>query len=134
MRALDRMLLSDLIKMWRQGIAISLLLACGIATFVMSTSAMQSLDKSREVYYSEYRFADLFTSLTRAPNEIADRLRRIAGVAQVQDRIVHGVLLDMPNLIEPASLTECIEQAKALLRTTTSWLRANRPDLLTDQA
>ena len=103
MRTLDRMLFSDLLKMWRQGIAISLLLACGIATFVMSTSAMQSLDRSREFYYSEYRFADVFASLTRAPNEIANRLKKIDGVAQVQNRIVHSVLLDMPDMIEPAS-------------------------------
>jgi hypothetical protein len=37
------------------------------------------------------------------------------------------------DLIEPASLTECIAQAKALLKLTTRWLRANRPELLTDQ-
>lgn len=37
------------------------------------------------------------------------------------------------DLIEPASLTECVEQAKALVAITTSWLRANRPDLLTDK-
>jgi putative ABC transport system permease protein len=103
MRTLDRMLFSDLLKMWRQGIAISLLLACGIATFVMSTSAMQSLDRSREFYYSEYRFADVFASLTRAPNEIANRLKKIDGVAQVQNRIVQSVLLDMSDMIEPAS-------------------------------
>ncbi len=103
MKTLNRMLLSDLKTMWRQGMAISLLLACGIATFVMSTSAMQSLDHSRERYYAENRFADIFASLTRAPNEIAHRLRRIDGVAQVQSRIEHSVLLDMPDMVEPAS-------------------------------
>lgn len=37
------------------------------------------------------------------------------------------------NLIESASLTECINQAKSLLETTTNWLRANRPDLFADK-
>lgn len=36
------------------------------------------------------------------------------------------------DLIEPASLTECTVQAKALLKLTTSWLRSNRPDLLVE--
>ena len=35
------------------------------------------------------------------------------------------------DLIEPASVAECIQQSKALLETTTNWLQANRPDLLT---
>lgn len=33
------------------------------------------------------------------------------------------------DLIEPASVRECIQQAQALLDTTQRWLRANRPDL-----
>lgn len=35
------------------------------------------------------------------------------------------------DLIEAASLTECMGQAKALLAITVNWLQANRPDLLT---
>ena len=34
------------------------------------------------------------------------------------------------DLIEPASLRECVQQAQALLDVTRSWLQANRPDLL----
>ena len=34
------------------------------------------------------------------------------------------------DLIEPASVAECIQQAKALLETTANWLQANRPELL----
>lgn len=70
---------------------------------VMSTSAMQSLDKSREHYYTLYKFADIFADLTRAPQQVVFRLRSIPGIEQVQSRIVHGVLLDMPSMVEPAS-------------------------------
>lgn len=89
--------------MWRQVLAISLLLACGIATFIMSTSAMQSLEMSRESYYRLYRFADVFVPLTRAPQQLAVRAANLPGVAQVQARIVQDALLDIPSMLEPAS-------------------------------
>jgi hypothetical protein len=34
------------------------------------------------------------------------------------------------DLIEPASVRECIEQAAAMLEWTKHWLKANRPELL----
>jgi hypothetical protein len=34
------------------------------------------------------------------------------------------------NLIEPASVSECIQQANKLLQLTTAWLQANRPEFL----
>ncbi len=89
--------------MWRQGLAISVLLACGIAIFVMMSSSMQSLETSCDRYYRTYRFADIFAPLTRAPKQIASRIAQIPGVAQVQTRVVHAVLLDMPKMLEPAS-------------------------------
>jgi putative ABC transport system permease protein len=97
------MLIADLRRTWRQGIAISLLLACGIALFVMTTSAMRSLETSMQRYYRNYQFADLFVRLTRAPLERADRIARLPGVLRVQTRVIHAVLLDMPGMVEPAS-------------------------------
>ncbi len=81
MRTLDRMLVSDLLRIWRQGLAISLLLACGITLFVMTTSAMRSLQSSQDRYYSNYRFADIFASLTRAPQYLTARIQNIPGAS-----------------------------------------------------
>ncbi|MCA9214353.1 MAG: FtsX-like permease family protein [Planctomycetales bacterium] len=103
MKPLNRLLITDLKRMWRQGLAISVLLACGIATFVMSMSSMRSLDKSMAKYYSDYRFGDIFVSLTRAPNHLADRLTEIPGVDRVETRVVRSVILDVPEMAEPAS-------------------------------
>jgi putative ABC transport system permease protein len=100
---LNRVLWADLKRMWQQALAISILLACGIATFVMSTSAMNSLQISRERYYRDYRFSHVFALLTRAPQSLAVRLSDIEGIEQLQTRIVRRVLLDMPLMIEPAS-------------------------------
>jgi len=103
MSSLQRMLLADLLRMWRQGLAIVVLLACGVATFIMSTSTMRSLESSRDRYYRDYRFADLFVSLVRAPNTLLDRILAISGVGSASGRIVREVLLDMPTRIEPVS-------------------------------
>lgn len=46
---MNRLLIADLKRMWRQGLAISVLLGCGIALFVMSNSSMLSLERSRRV-------------------------------------------------------------------------------------
>jgi putative ABC transport system permease protein len=89
--------------MWQQGLAISALLASGIAIFVMSTSTMRSLELNRERYYRDYRFGDVFVQMVRAPNQLAERLAEIPGVERIQTRIVREVLLDMPNMVEPAS-------------------------------
>ena len=103
MRPLNQLLLSDMKRMWRQCLAITILMACGIATFVMSTSTMRSLESSMEKYYSDLRFGDVFVQLTRAPNRIADRLAEVSGVQRVQTRIVRSVILDVPEMAEPAS-------------------------------
>ncbi len=103
MKPLNRLLMSDVKRMWRQGLAISSLLACGMATFVMSTSTMHSLEKSQAKYYTDYRFGDVFVQLHRAPNGLAARLADIPGVARVEARVVRNVILDVPNMSEPAS-------------------------------
>ncbi len=100
---MNRLLLADLKRMWRPGLAISLLLACGIALFVMAHSSSISLQKARQRYYREYRFGEVFASLVRAPNQLADRIEEIEGVERVQTRIVRNVLLDIPAMAEPAS-------------------------------
>jgi putative ABC transport system permease protein len=98
-----RLLLSDLLRLWKQGLAIIALIAVGVATFIMSTNTMRGLQESRDRYYRNYRFADLFTPLVRAPQSLATSLSEIEGVESVQTRIVKEVLLDMPDIQEPVS-------------------------------
>lgn len=103
MKTTTRLLLADIAMMWRQGLAISLLLACGVATWIMTTSTMRSMQISRERYYREYHFADVFLELTRAPEALAERFRDIPGVVRVDTRVVRHVILDLPTMPEPAS-------------------------------
>ena len=103
MNSLDRKLFRDLWHARGQVIAIALVVACGIASFVMARSAYTSLTLTQNTYYNEYRFAQVFASLKRAPESLKVQIADIPGVAQTQTRIVVDVTLDIPDLPEPGT-------------------------------
>ena len=103
MNSLDRKLFRDLWHARGQVIAIALVVACGIASFVMARSAYTSMTLTQATYYNEYHFAQVFISLKRAPETLKKQIADIPGVAQTQTRIVVDVTLDIPNLPEPAT-------------------------------
>ncbi|MFN5104780.1 MAG: ABC transporter permease [Planctomycetota bacterium] len=103
MRAISKLLLWELTSHWKQGLAIVVLLTCGIATLIMSTTTMRSLEASRDRYYTKYSFAHLWAPLVRAPEELLVRIRQIPGVQRVSGRVEKHVLLDFPEMLEPAS-------------------------------
>ena len=105
MRALDLKLLRDLGKMKGQLIAVSLVMACGLAMMIMSRSLILSLESTRDAYYERHRFADVFSEVKRAPNALRARLAQIPGVAAVETRVTGKVTLDLPGLAEPADGT-----------------------------
>jgi len=100
---LDRKLFRDLNRLKGQAIAVSVVMACGLMMMIMARSLIASLDGTRADYYESNRFAEIFTSLKRAPNYIGDRIAAIPGVAGVQTDIAGQVTLDLPGLDEPAS-------------------------------
>lgn len=100
--ALDRKLLRDLWGIRGQALAIALVMAAGIATFVMSLSTLQSLMQSRDDYYLQSRFGEVFVHVKRMPLTIAHRMREIPGVRDVCTRILTEVSLDIPGFDEPA--------------------------------
>ncbi|PAY18151.1 ABC transporter permease [Rhodopirellula sp. SM50] len=103
MRKLDRKLLRDLYQLRGQAAAIVLVIAAGVATFVMSMCAYHSLTATKDAFYRDYRFADVFTSTHRAPDALLPRLRDIEGVAAIETRLVYDVLLDVVGMSEPAT-------------------------------
>ncbi len=103
MKALQRKLWRDLWHMRGQALAVAMIVASGIASFVTARSAYDSLWNSHIEYYRDYRFADVFASLTRAPLSVAPRIARIPGVEAVEARVVRGVTLDVPGLDDVAT-------------------------------
>ncbi len=103
MANLDRKLWRDLSRMKGQAIAVSLVMACGLAMLIMSRSLIYSLASTRDAYYQANRFADIFAGLKRAPMPLAERIRSIPGVAAVEPGVSVQVTLDIPGLDEPAT-------------------------------
>ena len=103
MRAIDRKLVRDVLQMWGQMLAICAVMACGVATFVMSTSALVSLQRTMDGFYESNRFPHVFARLKRAPISLAERMEDVPGVARVQSRVVVDVTLDLPSFPEPVA-------------------------------
>lgn len=103
MRALDRKLWRDLWRMRGQALAIALVVMCGVGTYIMFLSTLHSLRTTQEIYYRDYRFADVFASLKRAPESLRQRIAGIPGVDRVETRVAEQIRLDMPNFPEPVS-------------------------------
>src|SRR5436190_22440456 len=102
MSPLDLKLLRDLVKMKGQTIAVSVVMACGLAMMIMSRSLILSLESTRDAYYTQHRFADVFCDLKRAPNALRKRLAEIPDVAAVETRVTGPAKLVLPGLLEPA--------------------------------
>ena len=101
MRALDHKLWRDLWKLRGQSIAITAVMASGVACFLMFLSTLDSLLLSRDRYYTEYRFAEIFVPLKRAPELVARRLAAIEGVDKVDTRVVAPLTIDIEGFHEP---------------------------------
>ncbi len=101
--ALPRKLLRDLWHLRGQMLAIALVVGCGVATVVTLRVGYESLRISQAAYYAQYRFADVFAQLKRAPETLRARLEAVPDVAEVRTRIVAEVTLDVPGLSEPAT-------------------------------
>ena len=103
MRAINRKLLRDLWHMKGQAFAIILIIGSGVALLVSQLSVLESLTLTRDSYYTEKRFAEVFANCKRAPRPVADRIRAIDGVDTVEARVTLEVMLDVPQLVEPAT-------------------------------
>lgn len=103
MSAIDKKLFRDLSALRGQVITIALVVACGIASYITMRTSYDSLVHSRDHYYEQQRFADVFGSVRRAPEPMIARLQAIDGVARVDTRVVERVLVPMEGMPRPAS-------------------------------
>lgn len=99
--SLDRKLLRDIWRMRGQVLAIAAVIMGGVATLVMSLSTYDSLTTTRDRFYRDYRFAEAFANLKRAPEQVAERLREIPGIDRLETRVKAGVKLEVEGFTDP---------------------------------
>ena len=100
-----------------QVLAIAFVIVSGVSTFAMFISTMNSLNLTRDKFYKDYRFAEVFASLKRAPERLKYRIHEIPGVNQVETRVVADVKLKIKGFSEPvtAKITSIPESGEPLL-------------------
>jgi putative ABC transport system permease protein len=100
--ALTRKLMRDLARLKAQIVSIAAVVACGVASVIAMRSTLGSIQRSRDAYYQQTRFAHVFASLKRAPESVGRRLAKLDGVAAVETRVTAVALLEVPGLAESA--------------------------------
>lgn len=103
MTPLHRKLLREFGQLRGQVLAIGAVMVAGIATMVMAQSNYRALSETRALYYGEYRFADAFAGLKRAPLPLAEAVRAIPGVRAADARVVGFANLEIAGFDEAVS-------------------------------
>jgi putative ABC transport system permease protein len=101
LRALDIKVLRDLVRLRGQVAAIGLVFASGVAVMIMALSTLEALRETTTTYYEQYRFADVFAQLKRAPQHFEERIAALEGVRTVETRVKHYATLDVADFDEP---------------------------------
>jgi putative ABC transport system permease protein len=132
--ALNRKLLRDLWGMKGQAFAIAMVVAAGVAMYVMYQSTFASLSETRRAYYERQRFGHVFASLKRAPERVSTEIAAIPGVSAMETRVVSSVTLDLEQLDEPAGAQlvsvppDRRPRVNDLFLRRGRWIEPNRPD------
>lgn len=101
MKALNLKLFRDLWHLRGQAFAIAAVMASGVACFIMFLSTLDSLQLSRELYYRDYRFSEVFAPLKRAPESVQQRVAEISGVNKIDTRIIAPLTIEIEGFSEP---------------------------------
>lgn len=102
-RMLELMLARSLWRLRGQSLATALVVGAGVALYIMSVGALNSIEASRDAFYDRYRLANVFASAKRAPLSLARTLSATPGVRAVHARITGAVILDVPGFEEPVN-------------------------------
>ena len=103
MKTLHRKLWRELRQLRGQALAIGAVMVAGIATMVMAQGNYHALSQTRDLYYAEYHFADVFAPLKRAPLTALDAVRALPGVGQAQARVTGFASLEVAGFDEAVS-------------------------------
>lgn len=101
MRAINRKRIRDLLNMKGQVAAIGVVIAAGVMILIVFITTVDALTRTKERFYQDHNFADVFADLVRAPDHVEARLREIPGVNQVHTRVFAPVRLEVPGYEDP---------------------------------
>lgn len=101
MRALNRKLMRDLLGSMGSLISVVVIIAIGTGSFVGLGSTQRILEASQAAYYRDYRFADFWVDVKKAPLTAIERIAQMPEVSALDARVVFDVILDLPGQVRP---------------------------------
>ena len=87
----------------------------GVMFYTGMNTALMGVEGAGEKYFSEYRLADIWSTVIRAPEGAVDRIRSIPGVKTAQGRVVRDVRIDIQDRNAIVRLISLPEQRGEIL-------------------
>ncbi|HET6884074.1 MAG TPA: ABC transporter permease [Pirellulales bacterium] len=101
MTALDRKLLRDLRRSGGLLIAITSIMAVGVACYVALGFAYRNLSSAQRQYYADCRMADFSLEVKKVPVSELASIGKLSGVIDVSPRIQFFATVDLERSVEP---------------------------------
>ncbi len=77
------------------------IIAVGTGSYIGFRSAQRILTASQAAYYREFRFADFWVDVKKAPLSAVEQVAALPGVAVVEARVAFDVIVDLPGVVKP---------------------------------
>ncbi len=94
---LRKKMLRDLLKNFLAYAACASIIAIGLMTYVSMKSVLDTLNRAKDDFYTEYRFADGFAYFDSMPLSALQKLRTMEGIDRITGRLVMDVRVLFPE-------------------------------------
>ncbi len=81
----------------RSYVACILIIAVGMASYSAFSNVVQGLYSAKEEYYRDFKFADVFSTVTAMPINKTDELKNMKGIEDVSARLIKDVRVVLPQ-------------------------------------
>ncbi|MEE4639609.1 MAG: ABC transporter permease, partial [Wenzhouxiangella sp.] len=101
MTALNLKLWRDLAGLKGQVAAIAVVIAAGVMTLMIAVTSLDAIRLSMERFYASHQLAEIWATVTRAPEALAERLGKIPGIDRIETRVVAPIRLEVAGYADP---------------------------------
>ncbi len=98
MRVLDRKLQRDLRGAFARLLAITGIIALGVACYVEMASVYENLVRAKDRYYAACRMADFSVEFKKVPNAVLQELAEFTEILEIRPRIQFMATVDLPRV------------------------------------
>ncbi len=102
---LDCKLRRDLYAAKARLLGVVVIIAIGVAVFLLYQTVYLNLERSRLRSYAACRMADFWVNIQKVPHAEVERLTDVAGISEVRPCITQHLIIDLPGVERPLTGT-----------------------------